>query len=313
MTPRRSILKAAGIGAPASALAACSVKGQARVAARAQPDDAITKFWAGKTEAPATSTSRTGRSTWTQGPRRRSSSSPRQTGIKVTYSEVIQDDDSFFGKIQPQLPAGQSIGYDLMVITNGVEFDQAGRARLPARRSTTPSMPNFTQYAGAELQDRDYDPGNVYSVPWHVRHHRHRLRPEEGQARRSPAPGPAGPRVQGQDRHVRRRRGDRRTSAMFAVGVDPEKSHRRRLAEGGRLAEEAAGRGPRPQVLRPGLHRRDCPSGDVWADHGVVRRHLPGNASGGANLEFVDAEEGAHDLDRQHDDPVTPPTTRSTR
>jgi spermidine/putrescine transport system substrate-binding protein len=38
------------------------------------------------------------------------------TGIKVDYLEIIQDYASFFGKIEPQLRAGQSTGYDLIVM-----------------------------------------------------------------------------------------------------------------------------------------------------------------------------------------------------
>ncbi len=48
----------------------------------------------------------------------------KETGIKVKYNEVIQEDDTFFGKIQPELASGQGTGYDLMVITNGIYLDK---------------------------------------------------------------------------------------------------------------------------------------------------------------------------------------------
>ena len=59
---------------------------------------------------------------------------------------------SWFAKVQPQLAANQSIGYDLMVITNGIAVQGLRRARATTRRSTTRKMPNFTANAGAEVQ-----------------------------------------------------------------------------------------------------------------------------------------------------------------
>ena len=41
--------------------------------------------------------------------------SPRRTGIKVKYTEDINDNSEFFGKIKPQLAAGQDTGRDLIV------------------------------------------------------------------------------------------------------------------------------------------------------------------------------------------------------
>jgi hypothetical protein len=46
------------------------------------------------------------------------------TGIEVTYKEVIQENASFFAKVRPQLAAGRSIDHDLIVITNGIQFTQ---------------------------------------------------------------------------------------------------------------------------------------------------------------------------------------------
>ena len=41
---------------------------------------------------------------------------------------MINDNDEFFGKIQPQLQAGQYTGWDIIVITNGRESsNRAGR------------------------------------------------------------------------------------------------------------------------------------------------------------------------------------------
>ena len=87
------------------------------------------------------------------------------TGITVSYTEVIQDDPSWFDKISPILAKRESIGYDVMVITDGFQFSQ-----LVALNQLTPLdqhlMPNFYAHAGAAFKKRSFDPGNTYSMPW---------------------------------------------------------------------------------------------------------------------------------------------------
>ncbi len=55
------------------------------------------------------------------------------SGIEVTYREAINSNPEFFGKIQPQLAAGQSTGWDIIVITNGDTLNQLLRLELPRR------------------------------------------------------------------------------------------------------------------------------------------------------------------------------------
>ena len=42
----------------------------------------------------------------------------KQTGIKATYAEDIEDNDTYYGKIQAQLQQGQDIGKDVIVLTD---------------------------------------------------------------------------------------------------------------------------------------------------------------------------------------------------
>ncbi len=42
----------------------------------------------------------------------------KRTGIKVKYTEDINDNSEFFGKIKPQLAAGQDTGRDIIVLTD---------------------------------------------------------------------------------------------------------------------------------------------------------------------------------------------------
>lgn len=90
----------------------------------------------------------------------------RMTGMKVKYEEVIQDDDSFIGKIEPILKVGQSTGYDLVILENGPLY--IGRLMdagwlVPLDHS---KLPNFAKYAAAKVKNPSYDPGNKYTVAW---------------------------------------------------------------------------------------------------------------------------------------------------
>jgi spermidine/putrescine transport system substrate-binding protein len=89
----------------------------------------------------------------------------KETGIKVTYSEPILDNNSYFAKVAPQLAQGQSIGHDIIVVTNGIFLtDYMLKSWLTELDLT--KLPNFTQYASPRVQARAFDPGNKFSIPW---------------------------------------------------------------------------------------------------------------------------------------------------
>ena len=89
----------------------------------------------------------------------------KDTKIQVTYREVINANAEFFGKIQPQLQAGQPTGWDLMVITNGTTLDSLLRlnylVELPADKH-----PNFDANASDSVKNPSYDPGNKHTMAW---------------------------------------------------------------------------------------------------------------------------------------------------
>ena len=86
-------------------------------------------------------------------------------GVKVNYRPVIQENASFFAQISPVLQAGQSIGYDLIVISDGWELTQMieNHWLIPLDHSR---LPNFRRYAADSVKDPVFDPGNEYTVAW---------------------------------------------------------------------------------------------------------------------------------------------------
>jgi spermidine/putrescine transport system substrate-binding protein len=160
---RRDALRLSGLSALGMALAACGVEGRGSTAASAPAPDAVAKFWAGKT-----GTKKVNFACW---PLYMDPEQPElkkftaETGIAVNYQEVIQEMAPWFAKVQPQLSAGQSIGYDLMVITNGIQFKQFKDSNFLAPLDHA-KLPNYAANAAPAYKKEAFDPGNVYSVPW---------------------------------------------------------------------------------------------------------------------------------------------------
>ncbi|WP_326807440.1 MULTISPECIES: spermidine/putrescine ABC transporter substrate-binding protein [unclassified Streptomyces] len=88
----------------------------------------------------------------------------RESGVKVKYVEDVNDNNEFYGKIKPQLAAGQDTGRDLVCLSDwmaGRMIRQGWAQRLdPAR------LP----HAVTNLEDRfraaAHDPGRQFSYPW---------------------------------------------------------------------------------------------------------------------------------------------------
>jgi len=161
---RRDALRISGLSALGAALAACGVQGKAKPGAGASvAPDAIAKYWTGKTKV--------GHVDFANWPLYMDPKKPelkqftKETGITVNYQEVIQEMGPWFAKVQPQLAAGQSIGFDLMVITNSIQFAQFRDSGFLAPLDHS-KLPNFAKNAGPQYSKEAYDPGNVYSVPW---------------------------------------------------------------------------------------------------------------------------------------------------
>lgn len=158
---RRSLLRAAGLGAVATAgLTACGIpaagrQGDSTTSTDHSAAEKVVNF-----------------SNWTEyidvtddGKHRPTLDAfAKRTGIKVKYTEDINDNVEFFGKIKPQLAAGQDTGRDLMVLTDWLA---ARMIRLGwVQQLDSAHLPHA--YANLEQRFRspDWDPGRAYSYPW---------------------------------------------------------------------------------------------------------------------------------------------------
>lgn len=87
----------------------------------------------------------------------------QETGIEVDYSEDIDGNDTYFGKVQGQLANGDDIGQDIVTLTDWMagrmislgytqELDQA-------------NIPNWENIL-PDLREVDFDPGRTHSLTW---------------------------------------------------------------------------------------------------------------------------------------------------
>jgi spermidine/putrescine transport system substrate-binding protein len=87
----------------------------------------------------------------------------KKTGIKATYSEDIEDNDSYYGKISGQLKNGQDIGKDIIVFTDWM-VARVIRQQY-AQKLDAANIPNKKNLAAAYAHP-DYDPQRDYSMTW---------------------------------------------------------------------------------------------------------------------------------------------------
>jgi spermidine/putrescine transport system substrate-binding protein len=159
---RRTFLRTAGLGAAALALVGC------RDGRRpAPPPVDWAGWWRGQEP--------TGQLTFANWPyyidRTRTGSHPSldrfsaSTGTAVEYVRAIRGNAPFLEKIEPALRAGEPTGYDIIVMTNGLEF-----SRLLFEDWLTPldpsRMSSFHQHAGPSVRSPSWDPGNQYTMAW---------------------------------------------------------------------------------------------------------------------------------------------------
>jgi spermidine/putrescine transport system substrate-binding protein len=284
---RRDALRLAGLSASGLALAACGVKGKGNTKASPAPN-AVEQFWAGKTK-----TSQVYFANW---PLYMDPKKPElakftaQTGIQVTYQEVIQDDASWFAKIQPQLAAKRGIGYDLMVVTDGIQFTELVDLGYLAPLDHS-KLTNFTANAGEKYKNEAFDPGNVYSIPWASGATGIAYDPDKVPFKPTKIADLWDPRLKGKVGMMADNQ-ELGNFGMLVLGINPEKSTEADWHKAADKLKAQRDSGIVRKYYDQG-YIDALGKGDVWVTMAWSGDIFQKNLSDGTNLQFVIPEEGA--------------------
>jgi spermidine/putrescine transport system substrate-binding protein len=88
----------------------------------------------------------------------------RKTGVQVDYIEDINDNNEFFGKLQPQLAKGESGGRDLITVSDWLAkqmYDLGYVQKLDYSK-----LPNVRKNLIEPLRHPAADPKREFTVPW---------------------------------------------------------------------------------------------------------------------------------------------------
>ena len=152
---RRTLLTGAGAGAAALALAACSTGGAAKPKAAADKSAAEKSIrwdnWALYIDVDDAGNYPT------------LDAFTKKSGIKVKYTEAVDDNNTYYGKVKDQLALGKDIGADTVCLTDWmvgrlIRFgytQELDHANIPNLANLQPS-----------LKDVGFDKGRKMSVPW---------------------------------------------------------------------------------------------------------------------------------------------------
>jgi spermidine/putrescine transport system substrate-binding protein len=86
-------------------------------------------------------------------------------GVHVDYTEDINDNSSFWAKIEPELAHGQSTGRDLIVMTDNSPYPALLVEKKwvePLDKSAIPNIKNLIP----QQRHPSWDPNRDYSLPW---------------------------------------------------------------------------------------------------------------------------------------------------
>ena len=89
----------------------------------------------------------------------------KKYGVNVQYTEDINDNASYFGKIQGPLSRGQGIGRDLIVMTDNSRYPALLIKKGWLEKLDKSAIPNIKNLQPA-LRHPDWDPNRDYSLPW---------------------------------------------------------------------------------------------------------------------------------------------------
>jgi len=89
----------------------------------------------------------------------------KKFGVHVDYKEDINDNASFFGKIQGQLSRGQSTGRDIVVLTDNDRYLALMIKKGWAEKLDKSAIPNMKNLVDVQKHP-NFDPNRDYSLPW---------------------------------------------------------------------------------------------------------------------------------------------------
>jgi spermidine/putrescine transport system substrate-binding protein len=87
-----------------------------------------------------------------------------ETGVSVNYIEDINSNDSFFGKLQPQLEQGESGGRSIFVVADYMAKQMYDLGYL--QEIDQADLPTVFDTLLPSLESPDFDPERKFSVPW---------------------------------------------------------------------------------------------------------------------------------------------------
>ena len=89
----------------------------------------------------------------------------KKYGTHVQYTEDINDNASYFGKIQGPLSRGQSIDRDIVVLTDNDRYLSLMIKKGWAEKLDKSAIPNMKNLVDVQLHP-GFDPNREYSLPW---------------------------------------------------------------------------------------------------------------------------------------------------
>jgi len=89
----------------------------------------------------------------------------QKTGVHVAYAEDVNSNEEFFGKIQAQLRRGQSIGRDIIVMTDNSRYPSLLVRKKWVEKLDKSAIPNIKNLEPVQ-QHPAWDPDRDYSLPW---------------------------------------------------------------------------------------------------------------------------------------------------
>jgi spermidine/putrescine transport system substrate-binding protein len=89
----------------------------------------------------------------------------KKYGVHVAYNEDINDNASFFSKIQPALSSGQSTGRDIIVMTDNSRYPNLLVKKGWVEKLDKSAIPNIKNLV-PQQRHPNWDPNRDYSLPW---------------------------------------------------------------------------------------------------------------------------------------------------